>query len=68
MGVDNFDGCYKCGRSEVIRTPGILLPKQARYQLRYAPILHLRSLLVILPKQARYQQCHTPTDTTKTFL
>lgn len=26
------------GRSEVIRTPGILLPKQARYQLRYTPI------------------------------
>ena len=26
------------GRSEVTRTPGILLPKQARYQLRYTPI------------------------------
>ena len=27
------------GRSEVTRTPGILLPKQARYQLRYTPIV-----------------------------
>ena len=26
------------GRSEGTRTPGILLPKQARYQLRYTPI------------------------------
>ena len=26
------------GRSEVTRTPGILLPKQARYQLRYTPV------------------------------
>ena len=25
------------GRSEGTRTPGILLPKQARYQLRYTP-------------------------------
>ena len=29
----------RCGRSEGIRTPGILLPKQARYQLRYTPVL-----------------------------
>ena len=27
------------GRSEVTRTPGILLPKQARYQLRYTPMI-----------------------------
>ena len=27
------------GRSEGTRTPGILLPKQARYQLRYTPIV-----------------------------
>ncbi len=27
------------GRSEEARTPDILLPKQARYQLRYTPIL-----------------------------
>ena len=26
------------GRSEGTRTPGILLPKQARYQLRYTPL------------------------------
>ena len=29
---------YGDGRSEVTRTPGILLPKQARYQLRYTPV------------------------------
>ena len=28
------------GRSEVIRTPGILLPNQARYQLRYTRIFN----------------------------
>ena len=28
---------HSCGRSEGIRTPDILLPKQARYQLRYTP-------------------------------
>ena len=28
-----------CGRSEETRTPDILLPKQARYQLRYTPII-----------------------------
>ena len=26
------------GRSEAIRTPGLLDPNQARYQLRYTPI------------------------------
>ena len=32
--------CFRsfCGRSEGTRTPGILLPKQARYQLRYTPL------------------------------
>ncbi len=47
----------------MIRTPGILLPKQARYQLRYAPIQFcgLFDLLSsILPKQARYQLRYTP--------
>ena len=29
---------YLGGRSEEARTPDILLPKQARYQLRYTPI------------------------------
>ena len=32
-------GSSLLGRSEVTRTPGILLPKQARYQLRYTPIV-----------------------------
>ena len=35
------------GRSEVTRTPGILLPKQARYQLRYTPIYVLASPAVM---------------------
>ena len=30
------------GRSEEARTPDILLPKQARYQLRYTPILNIQ--------------------------
>ena len=33
-------GSSLLGRSEVTRTPGILLPKQARYQLRYTPKLY----------------------------
>ncbi len=37
------------GRSEVTRTPGILLPKQARYQLRYTPAL----LFYTLPLRKR---------------
>ena len=31
-------GLSSFGRSEGIRTPDILLPKQARYQLRYTPV------------------------------
>ena len=38
------------GRSEVIRTPGILLPKQARYQLRYTPIEFFFSALALLER------------------
>ena len=34
------------GRSEVTRTPGILLPKQARYQLRYTPIFSYEWLVL----------------------
>ena len=44
----------------MIRTPGILLPKQARYQLRYAPIQFCGLISSILPKQARYQLRYTP--------
>ena len=32
-------GLFVCGRSDRIRTCGILLPKQARYQLRYTPLV-----------------------------
>ncbi len=54
----------------MIRTPGILLPKQARYQLRYAPIQFcgLCDLLSrLLPKQVRYQLCYTLTDIVRIY-
>ncbi len=35
------------GRSEVTRTPGILLPKQARYQLRYTPIYSILFVIAL---------------------
>ena len=34
-----------CGRSDRIRTCGILVPNQARYQLRYTPLLLLTTYL-----------------------
>ena len=37
------------GRSEEARTPDILLPKQARYQLRYTPIFCLKDVRVSKP-------------------
>ena len=43
------------GPSDRIRTCGILLPKQARYQLRYTRLLSFYPAGRILPKQARYQ-------------
>ena len=42
-------GSSLLGRSEVTRTPGILLPKQARYQLRYTPIYLVLCLFFRLP-------------------
>ena len=38
----HFKSCKntRYGRSDRIRTCGILLPKQARYQLRYTPKIH----------------------------
>lgn len=36
------------GRSDRIRTCGILLPKQARYQLRYTPIFYFAFFLIFL--------------------
>ncbi len=46
---------YSYGRSEETRTPGILLPKQARYQLRYTPIIEILSML----RQARFLLQHS---------
>ena len=40
-------GLSSFGRSEGIRTPDILLPKQARYQLRYTPIVFGNMLLFL---------------------
>ncbi len=37
--------------------PGYMLPKQARYQLRYTPMIRFCNML---PKQARYQLRYTP--------
>ena len=34
------------GRSEAIRTPGLLDPNQARYQLRYTP-MNLNIIMII---------------------
>ena len=48
------------GRSEVIRTPGILLPKQARYQLRYTRLFSLFIRLVVFSQSRRATNCATP--------
>ena len=37
--VTECDRHFLFGRSDGTRTHGILLPKQARYQLRYTPII-----------------------------
>ena len=49
----------KGGPSDRIRTCGILLPKQARYQLRYTRLLSFYPAGRILPNQARYQLRYT---------
>ena len=47
------------GRSDRIRTCGILLPKQARYQLRYTPIFYFAFFFSLFTKR----QTHTTTKT-----
>ena len=49
----------KNGRSDRIRTCGILVPNQARYQLRYTPIFSFAFVSRQFPNQARYQLRYT---------
>ena len=48
------------GPSDRIRTCGILLPKQARYQLRYTRLLSLFIRLVVFSQSRRATSCATP--------
>ncbi len=48
------------GPSDRIRTCGILLPKQARYQLRYTRLLSLFIRLVVFSQSRRATNCATP--------
>ena len=49
----NFPGCgWKVGRGREIRTPDILLPKQARYQTALYPEIAIRAP----QKGARFQE------------
>ena len=48
------------GPSDRIRTCGILLPKQARYQLRYTRLLSYSIRLVVFSQTTRATNCATP--------
>ena len=48
------------GPSDRIRTCGILLPKQARYQLRYTRLFSLFIRLVVFSQSRRATNCATP--------
>ena len=48
------------GPSDRIRTCGILLPKQARYQLRYTRLLSFFVFPRAFPNHPLYQLSHTP--------
>ncbi len=50
----------KGGPSDRIRTCGILLPKQARYQLRYTRLLSLFIRLVVFSQSKRATNCAAP--------
>ena len=50
----------KGGPSDRIRTCGILLPKQARYQLRYTRLLSYFIRLVVFTQSKRATNCATP--------
>ena len=59
------------GRSDRIRTCGILLPKQARYQLRYTPLLSnsllFYTLWFLLNSPLRFPQKHCRTARLQRF-
>ena len=48
------------GPSDRIRTCGILLPKQARYQLRYTRLFRYFIRLVVFSQTTRATNCATP--------
>ena len=48
------------GPSDRIRTCGILLPKQARYQLRYTRLLSYSIRLGVFSQSRRATNCATP--------
>ena len=50
----------KGGPSDRIRTCGILLPKQARYQLRYTRLLSYSIRLGVFTQMSRATNCTTP--------
>ena len=50
----------KGGPSDRIRTCGILLPKQARYQLRYTRLFSYSIRLVVFSQSKRATNCATP--------
>ena len=50
----------KGGPSDRIRTCGILLPKQARYQLRYTRLFRYFIRLVVFSQSRRATNCATP--------
>ena len=50
----------KGGPSDRIRTCGILLPKQARYQLRYTRLLSYSIRLVVFSQSKRATNCANP--------
>ena len=55
----HISGIWTFGPSDRIRTCGILLPKQARYQLRYTRLFSFFEFPRAFPKQARYQLRYT---------
>ena len=57
--AENGGFSKKIGPSDRIRTCGILLPKQARYQLRYTRLFSFSELPRVYPKQAPYQLGYT---------
>lgn len=57
-GAANAGSLRVSGRADKIRTCDLLVPNEARYQLRYSPIL-IFTLIVL--NEARYKLRYTPT-------